>query len=89
MYKEWTKYTFFSQPFVPVYGSDKNLLWLFCTFVFKLMMEVTLVTKCDFYEDSWSKILPQLWQYTTENNLKALEDQGLTEEDLGNMDAGR
>lgn len=53
------------------------------------MMEVTLVTKCDFYEDSWSKILPQLWQYTTENNLKALEDQGLTEEDLGNMDAGR
>ena len=65
-----------------------RIYYNYFVFVFKLMMEVTLVTKCDFYEDSWSKILPQLWQYTTENNLKALEDQGLMEEDFGNMDAG-
>lgn len=53
------------------------------------MIEVSLITKCDGYDNAWSEILPMLWQYTVTNCRGDLAAQVLDVDDLKSMEDGR
>ena len=53
------------------------------------MIEASLITRCDGYEQAWIELLPTLWQYTITNCKGDLTAQGLDDKDLESMEDGR
>lgn len=52
----------------------------------QVMIEASLITKCDGYEQAWLELLPMLWQYTVTNCKDDLTAQGLDDKDLESME---